>query len=194
MIQKEAQGNLDSSDDLYFLTLLPFYHLSSFMSVSGDSSKPIIVAIVANFVIAIAKTVGFFFSGSSALLSESIHSFADVMNQALLYIGIRRGGKEETSVFHYGYSQERFFWNLVSAMGIFVLGCGVTVYHGFHDLFSDRQYKEEGNVQLIIEIILFISLLVESYSFSVAIKEIKSQAVERKKSSLLILKNLSILR
>lgn len=109
MIQKEAQGNLDSSDDLYFLTLLPFYHLSSFMSVSGDSSKPIIVAIVANFVIAIAKTVGFFFSGSSALLSESIHSFADVMNQALLYIGIRREEKKKHPCFIMDTPRSVFF-------------------------------------------------------------------------------------
>ncbi|MEM7181844.1 MAG: cation diffusion facilitator family transporter [Spirochaetota bacterium] len=151
------------------------------MAVSGDSTKPIIVAIVANFIIAIAKTVGFFFSGSSALLSEAIHSAADVMNQFLLYVGIKKGKRAEDDLFHYGYSQERFFWNLVSAIGIFVLGCGVTVYHGVHDLLHGGTVSEGGTTQRIIEAILLISLLVESYSFYVVIKEIQKGAQARQK-------------
>lgn len=148
---------------------------------SGNQIKPIIVAILANTGIAIAKGVGYMFSGSSALLSETIHSVADVMNQALLLLGVKRGGKEETEKYQYGYSQERFFWNLVSAMGIFVLGCGVTLYHGIHDLLNDRVAKTGGKEQLIIEIILIISALLESYSFWVVIKEIQVQAKLRSK-------------
>lgn len=151
------------------------------MTNQENQSKPIIVAIIANSTIAVAKGVGWLFSGSSALLSETIHSFADVMNQALLYIGIKRGTKEANEEFHYGFSQERFFWNLVSAMGIFVLGCGVTVYHGIHDLLSESHHQPPALEQYIVEAILLISLLVESYSFYVAVKEIKSQAVSRGK-------------
>lgn len=151
------------------------------MAASGDSSKPIIVAIFANFVIAVSKAIGYFFSGSSALLSETIHSIADVMNQSLLLIGIKRGNKVATDVYHYGYSQERFFWNLVSAMGIFILGCGVTVYHGVRDLLEHGHAKPAGFEQYVIETILVISMFVEGYSFLVAIKEIKGQAEKRKK-------------
>lgn len=151
------------------------------METNHNQSKPIIVAITANTAIAIAKGVGYLFSGSSALLSETIHSFADVMNQALLYIGIKRGKKGETEEFHYGHSQERFFWNLVSAMGIFVLGCGVTVYHGIHDLLAESHHQPPVLEQYIIEAILLISMLAESYSFYVATKEIKTQALARGK-------------
>jgi zinc transporter 9 len=150
------------------------------MAISNQS-KPIIVAILANGTIAIAKAIGFFFSGSSALLSETIHSVADVMNQALLLLGIKRGEKAASDIYHYGHSQERFFWNLVSAMGIFVLGCGVTVYHGVHDLLSTEAIKKAGMEQFIIELILVISMLVEGYSFYVVIQEIKGQAASRTK-------------
>lgn len=148
---------------------------------NSNQSKPIIVAILANTTIAIAKAIGYLFSGSSALLSETIHSIADVMNQSLLLLGIMRGEKGASDIYHYGHSQERFFWNLVSAMGIFVLGCGVTVYHGVHDLLSTEPIKKAGMEQFIIEIILVISMLVEGYSFFVVIKEIKSQAASRTK-------------
>lgn len=150
--------------------------------VNSNQSKPIIVAILANSIIAIAKAIGYLFSGSSALLSETIHSIADVMNQSLLLIGIKRGEQEATNIYHYGLSQERFFWNLVSAMGIFVLGCGVTVYHGVHDLVAGAPHKQGGIEQIIIQIILFISMLVEGYSFYVVIGEIKKQASSRTKS------------
>lgn len=146
-----------------------------------NQSKPIIVAIIANTVIAISKAIGYFFSGSSALLSETIHSIADVMNQSLLYVGIVKSQKPENETFQYGYSQERFFWNLVSAMGIFVLGCGVTIYHGVHDLLEPTPLKPAGMEQFIIEIILGISLIVEIYSLKVAIGEIQTQAKSRNK-------------
>ena len=150
------------------------------MAISNQT-KPIIVAILGNAIIAIAKAIGFFFSGSSALLSETIHSIADVMNQALLLLGIKRGEKGASDIYHYGHSQERFFWNLVSAMGIFVLGCGVTVYHGVHDLIISAPHKPAGIEQVIIEIILVVSMIVEGYSFFVVIGEIKAQAASRTK-------------
>jgi zinc transporter 9 len=144
-------------------------------------NKPIIVAIISNTIIAISKGIGYLFSGSSALLSETIHSIADVMNQCLLLIGIKRGEKPETNQFHYGHSQERFFWNLVSAMGIFVLGCGVTVYHGVSNLLHPSEGHSTGTEQIVIQVILFISLIMESYSFFVAVSEIKSNAIARGK-------------
>ncbi len=150
------------------------------MAVSNNS-KPILVAILANSIIAVSKAVGYLFSGSSALLSETIHSIADVMNQSLLLLGIKRGEKDFSDIYNYGHSQERFFWNLVSAMGIFVLGCGVTLYHGIHDLLSKDPFKAAGFEKYIIFAILIISIIVEGYSFKVAINEISSQAKARKK-------------
>lgn len=149
---------------------------------SPNPDKPIIVAIIANSIIAISKGIGYFFSGSNALLSETIHSVADVMNQSLLLLGIKRGKKGENDLLNYGYSQERFFWNLISAMGIFVLGCGVTVYHGFHELLSNHEYREKGSEQIIIILILVISFAVEVFSLRVALNEIRLEAKSRNKN------------
>jgi zinc transporter 9 len=151
---------------------------------SPNPEKPIIVAIIANLIIAISKGIGFFFSGSNALLSETIHSIADVMNQSLLLVGIRRGKRGESELLNYGHSQERFFWNLISAMGIFVLGCGVTVYHGVHELLENHEYKEKGFEQVVIIVILIISFLVELYSLKVVLNEIKLEARARNKKFL----------
>jgi solute carrier family 30 (zinc transporter), member 9 len=148
---------------------------------SPNPDKPIIVAIIANSIIAVSKGIGYFFSGSNALLSEAIHSVADVMNQSLLLLGIKRGKKGENDFLNYGYSQERFFWNLISAMGIFVLGCGVTVYHGFHELLENHGYKEKGIEQIIIIVILVLSFIVELYSLRIVLHEIRLEAKSRNK-------------
>ncbi len=148
----------------------------------SNPNKPIIVAIIANLIIAISKGTGYVFSGSTALLSETIHSIADVLNQSLLLIGVKKGQKGETEILNYGHSQERFFWNLLSAVGIFVLGCTATVYHGVHELLSNEKISETNvSIQVIIMIILLISLIAESFSFHVVIKEIKIEAKNRNK-------------
>lgn len=144
--------------------------------------KPILVAIIANTIIAISKAIGFLMSGSSALLSETIHSIADVFNQSFLLIGVKMGNRGETEILNYGHSQERFFWNLLSAVGIFVLGCGVTLYHGIHELMEEHKPVQGNSTeQWIIITILLISMIVELYSFKVASHEIKIEARARGK-------------
>ena len=76
----------------------------------------------------------FSFSGSGAMLSEGIHSLADVLNQILLLVGIQRAGRKADGQYAYGYGREVYIWALISAVGIFFLGCGVTVYHGIESL------------------------------------------------------------
>ena len=98
--------------------------------MAGSSAETsVIAALVVNTVLTIVKFVAFSVTGSGAMLSETIHSFADVMNQALLLIGIKRASKDADGRFQYGYGRERFVWALMSAVGIFFLGCGFTVMH-----------------------------------------------------------------
>jgi zinc transporter 9 len=92
------------------------------------------MALVGNGVLTVLKFATFMVSGSGAMLSEAVHSLADTANQGLLYIGIRRSERPADAMFHYGFGGERFFYSLMSAVGIFVLGCGVTAYHGIHTL------------------------------------------------------------
>jgi zinc transporter 9 len=98
--------------------------------MSGNSTSSVITGISANVLVTCAKFVGFGVSGSGALLSEAIHSVADTSNQALLLFGLRASEREPDALHPYGYGRARFFWGLVSALGIFFVGAGVTTWHG----------------------------------------------------------------
>lgn len=130
---------------------------------------PVLAAFSGNFLIVILKFIGFIFSGSGALFSETIHSFADAANQFLLLVGVKRSTKEANLEFSYGYGRERFFWSLVSACGIFFIGAGVTVYHGVASLFLEK----EISVNWMTFAILIISFIVEGGTLILAFRELR---------------------
>ena len=130
---------------------------------------PVATAIVGNTLVTISKFIASFASGSSVMFSEAVHSAADTLNQALLLIGLRRSLKKADESFEYGYGNERFFWALISACGIFFLGAGFTAYHGFTALL--HSYPIEFN--WIIATVLVFSGVVESYTFYIAARQLK---------------------
>ena len=119
----------------------------------------------------VLKFIAFFFSGSGAMLSEAFHTLADTANQALIFLGIRRSEKPANQLFGYGYGAERYFYSLLSAMGIFVLGCGVTLYHGIHTLL----HPPELTISWWIFAVLGISFVVDGFVFFLALKAVKAQ-------------------
>lgn len=131
---------------------------------------PVLAALAGNVFICLMKFGGFFVSGSGALFSEAVHSLADVSNQILLMIGIKRSTKKADEQFIYGYGRERFFWAVISACSIFFIGSGVTLMHGFESLVA----KETIHITKIIFFILLTSLAIESYTFFLAWKELNS--------------------
>jgi zinc transporter 9 len=100
----------------------------------ASSITAVITALSANAFVTGIKFVAFVLSGSGAMLSEAIHSAADTGNQVLLYLGLRRAARPADDRFHYGYGKERFVFGMLSAAGIFFVGCGVTIYHGVTSL------------------------------------------------------------
>ena len=103
--------------------------------MSDHSSKTAVLsAIAANSFLTVAKFAGAVLSGSGSMFGEAIHTLADLMNQILLYVGLTRAERPPTPEHPYGFAAESFIWALISAVGIFFLGCGVTVYHGIHAL------------------------------------------------------------
>jgi zinc transporter 9 len=142
---------------------------------SGAGLKVVLTAIGGNFLVTIAKSIGWLMTGSSSMLAESIHSAADTANQILILIGIKQSEKKSTSFFPWGHGKARYVWNLVSAMGIFFIGCGVTTYHGVHELMTGGSHDiGDSNVNINLGILGF-ALLVEGYAFVVAFKETKKQ-------------------
>lgn len=133
-------------------------------------SVPVIAAIIGNLIVTILKFTAFFFSGSSAMFSEGIHSVADTANQTFLAVGLRRSKKLPDEDFLYGYGNERFFWALISACGIFFLGAGVTIYKGINTLLTTT----EVHFNCFTIIVLVISFIIESVTLSLAIYELKT--------------------
>ena len=94
---------------------------------TSRSSLVVQLALLGNFTIAIAKTLAWLHSGSSAMLSEAIHSYVDTGNQAFLWIGLRISRNRADKHHPYGYGRSVYFWSLVSAIGTFWLGAGVSL-------------------------------------------------------------------
>lgn len=134
------------------------------MSAPASSFTAVVAALAGNLLITVAKFVAFFVSGSGAMLSEAVHSAADAGNQVLLFVGLKRATREGDEEFHYGYGAERFVFGILSAAGIFFIGCGVTVYHGIGTLLHPHR-PEIGAVTFAV---LGLSALVEGYSMFVA--------------------------
>ena len=106
------------------------------------------------------------------MLSEGIHSIADTANQSLLLLGIKRSERPANEDFQYGYRQERFFWALISACGIFFIGAGVTFYQGLNSILK----QEPAHVNSWLFIVLLVSFILESYALMTAYKEAKHAA------------------
>lgn len=146
--------------------------------MAHGSMKTVMTAIAGNSAVTVAKFTGFVISGSSALLAEAVHSLADTANQCLLYLGLRRSQRVADTEHQFGYGQERYFWNLISAVTIFFLGCVYTIMHAAEQLRDDHAPE----MSWIPFAIIGFSLLVEGYSWLVALMEFRRQAAEANKS------------
>ncbi|MFA5109157.1 MAG: cation transporter [Patescibacteria group bacterium] len=130
---------------------------------------PVLAALIGNAVICAAKFFGFLISGSGAMFSEAIHSLADTANQSLLAIGVRQSIKKPDRLYPYGHGKERFIFALISACGIFFIGCGITIYHGLISLLE----HQEIHFSPLNLYILAAALLIESFTWWLAVKDLK---------------------
>ncbi|KKP97311.1 MAG: Cation efflux protein [Candidatus Moranbacteria bacterium GW2011_GWD2_36_12] len=153
------------------------YAIILFMNTKNSHGfLPVFAALTGNVFIMILKWIGFFMTGSSALFSEAIHSIADVVNQILLMVGIKKSQRPSDEDFHYGYGNERFFWALISACSIFFLGAGITLYHGLMGFL----HEEKIQISSVAFVILAISFVIEAGTFSIALRELRSKNKKRK--------------
>lgn len=141
--------------------------------MSEDSTATVVVATAANLGIAVAKGVAGALSGSAAMISESAHSVADTMNEAMLLVAVRRSGRPADERHPFGYGRERYFWTLLAAVGIFVGGGVFSVLQGVNEL---RGSSHEGGHFLLTYLVLAVSFVLESVSWVQAFHQLRSDA------------------
>ncbi|MFF4345798.1 cation diffusion facilitator family transporter [Streptomyces sp. NPDC001530] len=132
-----------------------------------------LVALAANLVIAVAKTVGGLIAGSPALLSEAAHSVADSLNEAFLLAALRRSRRPADRRHPFGYGKERFFWSLLAAVGIFVMGGCFSFFQGFEALRNGAHESFSGYVAGLV--VLGVALLAEGGSLLRALHQVHRQ-------------------
>lgn len=135
-------------------------------SGAHHSRKAVLVALMANAGVTVAKVIAAIVTGSAGLLAESMHSFADTGNQGLLLVGQHRSQKPPSARHHFGGGREQYVWSFVVAMVLFSLGGAFAIYEGVHKL-SNPHELERVPVALVV---LVIALVAEGLSLRTAVR------------------------
>ena len=134
---------------------------------ANASTKVIIAALLGNAAISITKFFAAFMTGSSAMLSEGIHSLVDTGNQILLLHGLKQAKKPADADFPFGHGKEIYFWSFVVAILIFAVGAGVSIYEGIRHVIHPSQIENP----MINYIVLSLAMLFEGAAWYFAFKE-----------------------
>ena len=137
--------------------------------MASGSKKVIYAALLGNSLIAVTKFVAASITGSSAMLSEAIHSLVDTGNQGLLLYGMKRGARPADKDFPFGHGKEIYFWSFIVAILIFALGGGISVYEGIHHLLHPQPAKNP----LINYLVLSLALIFEGVAWLFALREFR---------------------
>jgi cation diffusion facilitator family transporter len=100
------------------------------MAEKSATGRTVLIAATANIFVGVVKLVAGLLVGSSAMLAEAAHSAADTLNQGFLWASLRRSARPADERHPFGYGQERYFWSLLAAFGIFIAGAGFSIFEG----------------------------------------------------------------
>jgi len=140
---------------------------------SGESTLTVIVALAANGLLAIAKSVAAVLTGSAAMVAEAAHSWSDTGNEVFLVIAERSGRKPRDARHPRGYGRKTYIWSLVAAFGLFSAGAMVSIWHGVSDLMSSS--NEAGHF-VANYVVLGVAFVLEGISFLQASRQVHGKA------------------
>ena len=144
--------------------------------MASGSKKVIYAALVGNGLISITKFVAATMTGSSAMMSEGIHSLVDTGNQVLLLYGLKRGAKPADDQFPFGHGKEIYFWSFIVAILIFAIGAGISIYEGIHHIIHPVEISDPT----INYIVLGLAMIFEGFALAIALKEFNKARGSRK--------------
>ena len=135
----------------------------------GDAGSRTAVwaALIGNVLVAATKAGAAAFTGSSAMLSEAVHSFVDTGNEMLLLYGMRKAKQKADRDHPAGYGRELYFWSFIVALLVFALGAGVSIFQGVQRVRHPQQIENA----IVSEIVLAASFLFEGYSWMVSVRQ-----------------------
>ena len=136
----------------------------------GESKVAVVAAILANIAVGIVKFIAAAVSGSSAMLSEGVHSVVDSGNDILILLGLRQAARKPDSAHPFGYGMELYFWTLVVAVLIFALGGGVSIWDGIKAIQSIVPGETLGDPTMSY-IVIAAAVIIEGTSLTVALKQ-----------------------
>ena len=139
--------------------------------MASSSHKVIYAALIGNALIAVTKFVAAVVTGSSAMLSEGIHSVVDTGNQLLLLHGIRQSQKSADARFPFGHGREIYFWSFVVAILIFAVGAGISMYEGVIHLLHPAPIESP----IVNYVVLALALLFEGSAWRIAMREFRRE-------------------
>src|SRR5258705_13349765 len=144
------------------------------VKAGSESTLTVLVAFGANIAIAVAKTVAAVVSGSASMLAEAAHSWSDTGNEVFLLIANRRSARPADDNRPLGYGREAYVWSLLAALGLFVVGASVSIWHGISELIGGEQ--TEGRDYALAYAVLAISFVLEGTSFLRAVRQLRAEA------------------
>jgi cation diffusion facilitator family transporter len=134
----------------------------------SDSLVTVVIALVANGLLAIAKSVAAAATGSAAMVAEAAHSWADTGNEVFLVVAERKGSRPRDEAHPRGYGRATYAWSMIAAFGLFSAGAVVSVWHGISQLTSES----EETSYLVNYVVLAIALVLEGVSFVQASRQV----------------------
>jgi cation diffusion facilitator family transporter len=135
--------------------------------MKSSSRKVIYAALIGNSLIAVTKFFAAIMTGSSAMLSEGIHSVVDTGNQVLLLYGLKRSERPADKKFPFGHGKEVYFWSFVVAILIFAVGAGISIYEGIHHILTPSPIKSPG----VNYIVIALAMVFEGGALYLAFRE-----------------------
>lgn len=143
--------------------------------VESESLRTVVIAFLANLGVAIAKTVAAVLTGSASMVAEASHSWADTGNEIFLLVANRRGARDPDEARPLGYGRETYFWSTLAAIGLFVAGAAVSIWHGVTSLLAGESGAEDYSVAYIV---LALAFVLEGISFLQSVRQIRGEALQ----------------